>query len=40
VVVDGTVVSFALNMEMPEGQPDQRVALGKAALTLLGLLPE
>ncbi|WP_442920619.1 class D beta-lactamase [Massilia sp. S19_KUP03_FR1] len=37
---DGKLYSFALNIDIPDGATDQRVALGKAALTSLGLLPE
>ena len=38
VVKDGHIYSFALNMEVPDGTPDQRVSLGKAALETLGVL--
>ena len=37
---DGKLYSFALNIDIPDGAADQRVALGKAALTSLGLLQE
>lgn len=37
---NGRLYSFALNMDMPEGATDQRVALGKAALRALDLLEE
>lgn len=40
VTKDGKLYSFALNIDIPDGAVDQRVALGKAALTSLGLLPE
>jgi metallo-beta-lactamase class B len=37
---DGKLYSFALNVDIPDGAADQRVALGKDALKLLGLLQE
>ena len=40
VVKEGKVYSFALNMEMPDGTLDKRVLLGKAALSLLGVLKQ
>jgi metallo-beta-lactamase class B len=40
VVKEGKVYSFALNMEVPDGTPDKRVSLGKAALSLLGVLKQ
>jgi beta-lactamase class D/glyoxylase-like metal-dependent hydrolase (beta-lactamase superfamily II) len=40
VVKDDKVYSFALNVDIPDGSPDKRVALGKAALTSFGLLAE
>jgi beta-lactamase class D len=40
VTKDGKLYSFALNIDMPDGAVDQRVALGKAALASMGLLPE
>ena len=40
VVKDGKLYAFALNVDMPDGAADQRVALGKAALRSLGLIPE
>ena len=38
VIKDGKLYSFALNIDIPEGAADQRVAIGKAALAALGLL--
>lgn len=35
---DGKLYAFALNVDLPEGAPDRRVALGKAALREMGLL--
>lgn len=40
VVKEGKLYSFALNVDIPEEGADKRVALGKAALRSLGLLPE
>jgi metallo-beta-lactamase class B len=40
VMKDGKLYSFALNIDIPDGAPDQRVALGKAALQSLGVLQE
>lgn len=40
VVKEGKVYSFALNMEVPDGTLDKRVAMGKAALSLLGVLKQ
>jgi beta-lactamase class D len=37
---DGKLYSFALNIDIPDGVADQRVALGKDALRTLGLLDE
>ena len=35
---DGKLYTFALNCDIPEGAPDKRVALARAALQSLGLL--
>ena len=35
---DGKLYTFALNIDIPDGAPDKRVALAKAALQSLGLL--
>ena len=40
VVKEGKVYTFALNVDIPDGAVDKRVALGKAALTTFGLLAE
>lgn len=40
ITKDGKLYSFALNIDIPEGAKDQRVALGKDALRVMGLLQE
>lgn len=37
---DGKLYTFALNIDIPDGAVDKRVALGKAALQSMGLLRE